>query len=339
MNNILLWGAGNTTKYFLTLLNMRKNKILGIVDNNIQGYFLDYPVISPEEICKYFYDILIICSLSYCEILLQCHELGLANCYSYCDKELIFLNYPELFLNPDRVIESERQLKKDLENQDLLKEQLWSTVFHDTVLSYEWFNVKSLSLGRSAIGYNYAYVISRVLHSMHPKSILEFGLGQSSKILNSYFQFYKNEMKVYDLIEHDVSWKEFFSSEIQMGGVSFHLNKISIYEEYGDRFYKYDNLDEVLKGKKYNLISIDGPFGYYGKYIGRTDIVKYIPNILEDDWVILMDDYERIQEKNAIRFIEQKLKKEHISYYKGVYQGENHICILVSSNWRFLTTL
>ena len=173
MSDILLWGAGNTSKLFIRLIDMGKNKILGIVDNKAKGCFGGYSIISPEEALKISYDLLIVCSIADVEILWQCHELGLEHCYSYQDKENIFYRCPDLFIDPNRVIENERQYKRDIKLQSLSMEQLWSNVFHDTVSSYDWFNVNSFSLGRSAIGYNSAYVISRVLQSMHPKSILE----------------------------------------------------------------------------------------------------------------------------------------------------------------------
>ena len=144
---------------------------------------------------------------------------------------------------------------------------------------------------------------------------------------------------VYDLVEHDHSWADFFQSEVSMEDVRLHFYKISICQEYNDQFYNYENLEEVLDGKRYNFISIDAPFGHKGKYIGRTDLLKYIPKILEDDWVIMLDDYERIQEKNMMLLLERQLRKEHIVYHKGIYNGENDVCLLASENWRFLTTL
>ena len=339
MSDILLWGAGNTSKLFIRLIDMRKNRILGIVDNKAEGYFGDYAIVSPEEALKISYDLLIVCSIADVEILWQCHELGLEHCYSYQDKEDIFYRCPDLFIDPNGVIEHERQYKRDVKLRSLSMEQLWSNVFHDTVSAYDWFKVKSLSLGRSAIGYNFAYVMSRILQSMHPKNILELGLGQSSKILNSYFQYYKKEGMVYDIVEHDHSWADFFREEVSMEDVGLHFNEISMCQEYNDQFYRYEDLDEVLEGKRYHFISIDAPFGYKGNYIGRTDLIKYIPNILEDDWVIMLDDYERIQEKNAMLLLERQLKKEYVTYHKGIYNGQKDVCILTSENWKFLITL
>ena len=320
MNRILFWGAGNTTKLFMKLIDMEKNQIVGIVDNRKDAFFPGYTTMLPEKIQECAYDLLIVCSRADIEILWQCRELGIKNCYSHRNKEKIYNEYPELFLHPNKVIEGEYRQELEWQNQSLLKELLWSNVFHDTVSTYEWFNVKSLSLGRSAIGYNFAYVISRILQNMHPTKILEFGLGQSSKIVSSYFQYYKKEGMVYDLVEHDPSWADFFSIENDMKDVKIHIKDISIHE-------------------KYQLIAIDGPYGYSSKYISRIDMLAYIPDVLETDWVILMDDYNRVSEKNAIMLFEKKLKEKNIIYYKGIYRGESDVCILASEKWKFFRTL
>lgn len=339
MINILIWGAGNNAKAFINICNVKEVRILGIIDSNIRGTFLNYNILPPEAAVDLPYDILIVCSTSDLEILWQCRELGLVNCYSYYNKEMILQKCPELFLDSDMVLAVDKQYKIELQNQKLIKEQIWSNVFHDTVSGYKWYNVSSLSLGRSAIGYNFAYVMARVLESMHPAGILELGLGQSSKIINAYFQYNKNSGITYDLVEHDLCWVDFFKSEISMNDVNIHIKNIIIAEQYNDQFYKYDGLDAVLNNRRYNFISIDGPFGYKGKYIGRIDLIPYIPEILEDDWIILMDDYDRTAEKNAILLLEKKLQEAHIVYYKGVYEGENDVCILASGQWRFMTTL
>lgn len=95
-----------------------------------------------------------------------------------------------------------------------ISELQWANVFHDTIQGYEWYNVSSLSLGRWAVGYNYAYAVSRILQEIHPRSILELGLGQSTKIISSYVEYYRGKnpegMGIYDIVEHNKEWVDFF---------------------------------------------------------------------------------------------------------------------------------
>jgi hypothetical protein len=88
------------------------------------------------------------------------------------------------------------------------EELLWRDIFVDTVEGYSWYKEKSLSLGRWAIGYNYAYMLARVLEEFRPEHILECGLGQSSKIIPDYVE--ANDRAVYDIVEQDEDWINFF---------------------------------------------------------------------------------------------------------------------------------
>src|SRR5690554_7298280 len=67
-------------------------------------------------------------------------------------------------------------------NNKILQELNWSNVFNNTISDSEWFKNKSISPGRSAVGYPLLYVLYRILNDVKPLNILEFGLGQSTKI-------------------------------------------------------------------------------------------------------------------------------------------------------------
>lgn len=87
------------------------------------------------------------------------------------------------------IAEDVRKLKRT-ENEIQLnsRELIWANVFHDTVCESQWFLDKSLSLGRAAIGYNFAYVLYRCLNEVNPENILELGLGQSTQIVMQYMK-------------------------------------------------------------------------------------------------------------------------------------------------------
>lgn len=90
----------------------------------------------------------------------------------------------------------------------IVNELMWRNIFVDTVMGYSWYHDKSISLGRWAIGYNYAYVLIRVLEEFRPTSILECGLGQSSKIIADYVD--SDNRVNYDIVEQDQNWVDFF---------------------------------------------------------------------------------------------------------------------------------
>lgn len=222
-----------------------------------------------------------------------------------------------------------------------VQELLWRNVFVDTVKGYKWYHDKSISLGRWAIGYNYAYVLARVLDEFKPSGILECGLGQSSKIIADYVS--ANSSTVYDIVEQDKNWADFFKNNYCLDGqIKIHIKQIIETDfctggGYSGKTYIYEDFASIVEGKKYALISIDGPWG--SEMYSRVDVLKHIPEILQDDFVIMVDDFGRIGEQNMVKLLKERLDKNKITYFEGKYVGMSDVCVIVSEKWKFLTTM
>ena len=70
-----------------------------------------------------------------------------------------------------------------------------------------------LSAGRWAVGYQYLYVMYRVLNEIHPRRILELGLGQSTRMLGQYAAAHENVSHF--VVEHDPEWIDFFQRDFR----------------------------------------------------------------------------------------------------------------------------
>ncbi|MDR0649034.1 MAG: hypothetical protein LBF92_06835, partial [Synergistaceae bacterium] len=93
----------------------------------------------------------------------------------------------------------------------LLEEILWAQIFHDTIAGSKWLIDKSFSPGRWAVGYEFLYVLYRVLNSVRPKKILELGLGQTTNMLSQYVSAHEDVRHL--IVEHDTEWIDFFRKE------------------------------------------------------------------------------------------------------------------------------
>lgn len=334
---IAIWGTGKTAMKFIKNLDLSKNEIVYFIDNDKKKYnqkiFNDILCILPEMVKEDQYDLICICSVYYNEIILQCEDLKLSNYFIMKDIK----KYPVLkkLIKKDEFTASwiEENIIMIKNNMD---EMMWRNTFIDTVSGYEWWKNISISPGRFAVGYNYLYVMARSLSAISPSSILEFGLGQSSKLLSLYSNFYKVH---YDIIEQDKAWINFFGLENVLGNTItvHHRNIDTFYDKEGGIRYKYEEIDSIVSNMKYNIISIDGPWG--GENYSRTDIIDFLPKILDTRFLIIIDDYNRIGEKRTINMIQKKLKSNNIDYNIKVYNGAKEICIIVSSDLKFLTTL
>src|SRR5688500_5133211 len=68
----------------------------------------------------------------------------------------------------------------------------WAHIFHDTIKDKKWLRNLGISPGRWAGNYSFLYVLVKILSEYKPKKIIEFGLGESSKIVSS---FLNNELQ------------------------------------------------------------------------------------------------------------------------------------------------
>lgn len=224
---------------------------------------------------------------------------------------------------------------KNIEKQN--NELLWAQIWKDTCRNMEWINgLPSISPGRWAVGYNYIYVLTRVLDSINPQKILDLGLGVSSTIISCFFKYHK--IGVHDIVEQDKEWAEFYQSKnILSSNSNVHILEC-IEKEYtnGTRFI-YKDFKKQFIGRKYSLISIDGPWG--SDHHSRRDIINLLPDILENEFVIIMDDTNRIGEKETVKEIINVLKSYKINVCEGYYPGITGCTVICSECHKFLCSL
>lgn len=117
-------------------------------------------------------------------------------------------------------------------------EILKAIIFNNTILDSEWLKYKSFSPGEWAADYGLLYTLYRVLNGMRPQNILEFGLGQSSKMLHQYGKFFNINVLT---CEHDDNWIDFFSKE-KDGQYDLKIKKMELetisYKEFETLTYK-----------------------------------------------------------------------------------------------------
>ncbi len=94
-----------------------------------------------------------------------------------------------------------------------IQESLWSDIFHDAISGSKWFDGCGGTYGRWAIGYQFAYVLFRILDDIMPKTVLELGMGQSTVIVNQYASH--NSGVSHTVVENDREWISFFSKHFR----------------------------------------------------------------------------------------------------------------------------
>lgn len=224
-----------------------------------------------------------------------------------------------------------------LENIEKLQKDIYMAAkFNDSIRDCKWLKYKSFSPGGWAIDYGLMYTLFRILNDTHPRKILEFGLGQSSKIIHQYTNYYTETQAI--TYEHDEKWINFFSNSKE-GDYTLNIYKTDLEEIiYNDReSLSYKNNCAELKGQRFNLIVIDAPFGT--KNYSRPQLLYLAPSILAEQFCIIMDDYERIGEQNTISELKKILKENKIDYKEKCYSYSKQHYIICSPKLQFLLSL
>lgn len=211
-----------------------------------------------------------------------------------------------------------------------------SILFNDTIRDCEWLKYKSFSPGGWAVDYGCLYTMFRVLNDVHPKSILEFGLGQSSKLIHQYANYYNDVNAI--TYEHDSEWIDFFNKG-KSGNYRVNVYKTELQEiEYkGFKTLSYKNNCNELIGQKFDMIMIDAPFG--SMHYSRSQIINLIPTCLANSFCIIMDDFNRQGEQETIKELENILLSNGIPFSSTVYKASKYHYLICSENLRFLCSI
>ena len=245
-----------------------------------------------------------------------------------------------------KIVEEEKQLANRYSNcNDKLtllgrvgEENIWANVFHDVIKDSVWLQNKAFAPGRWAAGYQMLYVMYRIMDSVKPKKILELGLGQTTRMISQYSGYYNAEHQV---VEHDPKWIEFFATTYEVPDNVKFVNLDTVVDKYLDdeAVIMYQGFEEQFKNQKFDFICVDAPLGGKAIKYARVDILKILPECLEKDFVILIDDTERIGEINTIKLIQNLFNENGIEYVMKRYDGRKSSTIFTTEKYSFLTSL
>lgn len=147
------------------------------------------------------------------------------------------------------------------QSQQNTKELLWADIFYGVSSNSDWLKNKSFAVGRWAVGYQYLYIVYRILNEIKPKKILELGLGQSTKLIGQYVD--NNSVVMHQIVEHDKEWIQFFRKDFSLSENSSIVRlerEYRIFQE-DENVLAFAGFKEQFKKQKFVLFSIDAPYG------------------------------------------------------------------------------
>lgn len=217
------------------------------------------------------------------------------------------------------------------------KELEWANIYNNSTKGIQFLDTLPLNIGRWAGGYAFFYILHRILNDYKPLKILEFGLGESTKLIDAYL---KNELTetTHTVLEQDSDWESAylkrvnFSSRTQIKVLPLVKKTVKSFEVWG-----YQDVEIHIKDN-YHLYVVDGPLG--SDRFSRYDIVSLTENLTkDDDFIIIFDDFNRAGERDTFKELNLTFKERNIPVVKAVYQGNKAVAVMASLHYKYITTL
>lgn len=228
--------------------------------------------------------------------------------------------------------------KAQTEARQNYQELNFADLLHDTTLQTAWLKDKSFTCFRGAANYGFLYTLFRVLDKANPQTILEMGMGQTSKLTTQYAAFKHPDAKL-DIVENDKNWIDLYSAQLAKGdNIRIHHQELEFFTVNGIACRKYADMTPIVQDTKYQLIVVDGPFGA-DQPQPRTNIIGLVDNNLADDFVIIFDDAERAGEQDTIRKTKQRLSEKGIKFVEDKRTGIKTQVLLLSESRSFINFL
>lgn len=234
------------------------------------------------------------------------------------------------FEQQDKIL-AELKILKNLE-----EENLWSQIYHDSTRGIKPIEELNLNIGRWAGNYSFFYVLNRILSDYKPLSILELGLGESTKFVSTYIRNFIpscNHVVVEQSEEWIVRFKNKFelTSQTKIEYLPLEKRKINDFE-----VTCYKGFNEKIKDK-FQLYIVDGPFG--SDRFSRFDIVSLVNKFDKNDFIIMFDDTNRVGERDTVEDIKSILDAKKINYYHETYAGNKSVTVIASEKFKYTTSL
>lgn len=200
-------------------------------------------------------------------------------------------------------------------------ELLFAQYFRDSIQGSSWIYDKSFSAYGGAANYSLLYKLFKIYDIIGPMNVLEFGLGQTTKMSSQYALANKKSSIL--VIDDDKEWVDIYRKQTSipdnMKLVVLGLQDFKYKSTNLQKNSEYAKLNSVIDDIKFNLIIVDGPVGWDKDY-PRTNVISLVDS-LADDWIVVFDDAERPGERRTIDLFRERLDVANMRYSEFEVRG------------------
>lgn len=231
---------------------------------------------------------------------------------------------------------AQKTLLERINHQNLMvAESLAATTFVNAIQNAEWLKYKSFYPGHWAVEYTFLLTLFRIFEHHNFTNLLEFGLGQTSRMLHQYAAFYNVPAIT---VEHDDEWIEFTRKDTHNAyPINVKVLPLEMVDYNGYKTRTYQGVKTAFENQKFDFILVDGPFG--SEHYSRSQIIQLAKSNLAETFCIIIDDCNRIGEQETVAEVEKKLKSRGIKYAINKYYGLSDYVVICSEDLKFLASL
>jgi hypothetical protein len=169
----------------------------------------------------------------------------------------------------------------------------------------------------AAANHGLLYLITRAIMDLGASSVLEFGAGQSTLLLDTLAA--KHEHLAVRSIEHDQVWAEKIRRQVSHEVRTLELAPLSVA---GKDIQYYDTSGIAAAGDQFDLVIVDGPPPYdVARRYNRVGFIRAIEHHLQDNFLIVIDDAERTGERFCVAECQRSLTRGGINFVEGTIRG------------------
>ena len=215
-----------------------------------------------------------------------------------------------------------------------LDELMWADIYRETIKDKPWLLNLPISPGDMAANFSLLYLLTRIFSEYKIYAVLEFGLGQSSRFIESYTLNVSKSLH-HDVVEDNSDWVKFFDGE-RDNKYNIIIPQKTMIKRHNSDVQIYLKLNQLIRDE-YDLYLIDGPRGL-PKY-SRYDICEIALSFNDQSqFIIIIDDYNRIGEKETATELIKILKNKSINIFTKTFAGSKTQLLIVTEKYKFATS-
>lgn len=207
-------------------------------------------------------------------------------------------------------------------------EQVYQLNYFDLARRTEWLErtpVSSPSGGTAS--FSLLYILLSILRDEEVNRIMELGVGQSTALSTQYAEHFEKDLS---LIDDDEYWlRKVSKKSSNVLPVYAKLAKITVENKLIDWY------DCTPPNTNIELLIIDGPMACMSRIkYNRIGVMNWIPKILGEEFIIIVDDTNRAGERLLVKRILEKLDSQGIAVNKRDIVGGNSQTIIATQKYK-----